>query len=94
MGTLNRGWHWLLCVTVLPGMAQTVPKIWYESAMESGILKPPVGGAIVIRVTAEYYYRMQERVVYRHYPVYGSKSEPNPFVPVPNGFFILPNIAG
>jgi len=44
--------------------------------MESGILKPPVAGAKVTRVTAEYYYRMQERVVYRRYSIYGSKSEP------------------
>lgn len=66
----------LLCFAVLPGRAQTVPKTWDETAMESGILKPPLADAKVTRVTAEYYYRMQERVIYRRYPVYASKSEP------------------
>ena len=70
----------LLCVAGFPGGAQTVPKTWDVAAMESGILKPPVAGATVRRVTADYYYRMRERAVYRRYPVYGSKSEPTGYL--------------
>jgi hypothetical protein len=66
----------LLCFAVLPGREQTVPKTWDEAAMESGILKPPVADAKVTRVTAEYYYRMQDRVIYTEYRRYASKSEP------------------
>lgn len=65
-----------LCLAVLPGQAQNIPKTWDAAALDSGILKPPVAGAKVTRVTADYYYRMVERVVYRRYPVYGSNSEP------------------
>jgi hypothetical protein len=56
--------------------AQEIPKTWNEEAMKSGILNPPVAGVTITRVTPEYYYRMRERVLYRRYPVYGSKSEP------------------
>jgi hypothetical protein len=73
---LARGAFSLGCFAVLPGHAQTVPKTWDPVAMETGILKPPVAGATVTRVTADYYYRIPERVVFRRYPVFSSKSEP------------------
>ena len=70
----------LLCLSVLPGGSQTVPKTWDAAALASGILTPPAAGTKVTRVTAEYYYRMQERVVFRRYPVYGSNSEPSGYL--------------
>jgi hypothetical protein len=53
-----------------------VPLTWDEAALSSGILSPPIAGVAITRVKAAYYYRMRERVMYRQYPVYGSKSEP------------------
>jgi hypothetical protein len=75
-----RGALTLSCFAVLLGHAQTVPKTWDAIAMENGILKPPVAGATVTRVTADYYNRLHERVVYRRYPVYGAKSEPSGYL--------------
>ncbi len=60
--------------------AQEIPKTWNEEAMKSGILNPPVAGVKITRVTQDYYYRMRERVLYRRYPVYCSKSEPSGYL--------------
>ena len=39
-----------------------------------------MAGAIIKQVQAAYYYRMQERVMYRIYPVYASKAEPRGYI--------------
>jgi hypothetical protein len=62
--------------SIVPLLAQTIPKTWDEVALSSGLLPPPVAGATVKPVPAAYYYRMRERVMYRRYSVYSSKSEP------------------
>lgn len=58
----------------LPG--QIIPVTWDETALATGQLKPPSVAATVKPVPASYYYRMRERVMYRRYPVYSSKTEP------------------
>jgi hypothetical protein len=63
-------------VVVLPALAQRIPRTWNEADLSSGLLRPPVAGATVKPVGAEYYYRMRERVMFRRYTVYTSKSEP------------------
>lgn len=61
-------------VARLPG--QRIPVTWNEVALATGQLKPPIVAATVKPVPASYYYRMRERVMYRRYPVYSSKTEP------------------
>jgi len=39
-------------------------------------LKQPLASAVVKEVPVSYYYMMAERVIYRRYPVYSSKTEP------------------
>lgn len=56
--------------------AQTIPTTWDEIALSTAQLKPPVASAVVKQVSADYYYRIAERVMYRRYPVYSSKTEP------------------
>jgi len=56
--------------------AQAIPRTWDEAALSSGQLPPPVASATIKPVPAAYYYGMRERVMYRRYPVYTSKSEP------------------
>jgi hypothetical protein len=63
-------------ISIAPVLAQAIPKTWDEAALSSGLLLPPVASASIKQVTAAYYYRMPERVMYRRYPVYSSKSEP------------------
>jgi hypothetical protein len=55
---------------------ELVPRAWDERAIERAILPPPVAGVRVEQITADYYYRMRERVIYRHHPVYSSSAEP------------------
>jgi hypothetical protein len=70
----------ILCVVIaaamLPARGQTIPKTWDEKALATGLLPPPVAGAKVTLVTADYYYRIPERVMYRQYPVYAARFEP------------------
>jgi RoxA-like, cytochrome c-like len=66
----------LVVVSIAPLLSQTIPKAWDEAAISSGLLPPPVASANIRQVPAAYYYRMAERVMFRRYPVYSSKSEP------------------
>jgi hypothetical protein len=69
----------LFVVCLLPSalaFEQPVPRTWDEAALGSGILSPPAAHAKVTPVSAEYYYRIRERVMYRRYPVYASRSQP------------------
>jgi hypothetical protein len=59
---------------------QEVPTTWDEQAIKSGFLPPPVAGVTITPVTADYYYRMRPRTLYRRYPVYRAVSEPRGYL--------------
>jgi hypothetical protein len=53
-----------------------IPKVWDDEALRSWAL-PLVGlGQPPTYISADYYYRMPERAIYRAYPIYAPGKEP------------------
>jgi mono/diheme cytochrome c family protein len=57
-------------------VAPEAPHTWVVADIQSGTLPPPVRGATITPIGADYYYRMPEYVMFKRYPVYASGREP------------------
>src|SRR6185436_3912898 len=60
--------------------APAIPKTWDDEAMRSLELPLPDGAVSVRHISADYYYRIPIRPIYKSYPVYHPDKEPHAYL--------------
>lgn len=67
---------WMIISPANAGWSPTIPKVWDEEALRDFELPLPQAGTKVKHISADYYYRIPVRPIYKTYPIYYPDKEP------------------